>query len=145
MSDVKCPKCKYKYAMSDLYYRTGEEYIFCDRCGYSLSWTIKEEDRKNKKLLKDCEFDKKESGGFGSYSVMFDGGGSTGSFDNKKDFETWKKDIKKRLEEGTLVNMVGDKATEVEYTFKKDGKWFVKDLIKNKEYSFIKKEVLNSL
>jgi len=37
MSDTECPKCKFPYAWCDYYYKSGEQYIFCDRCGFSHS------------------------------------------------------------------------------------------------------------
>ncbi len=64
-SEVECPKCKGNYGFTEFQTRTQEEWFSCERCGYHLSYEIKEEDRKNKKLLKDCEFEKKESGGIG--------------------------------------------------------------------------------
>ena len=33
-SDVQCRKCKFPYAWEDYYYKSGEVFIFCDRCGY---------------------------------------------------------------------------------------------------------------
>jgi len=35
LSEEVCPKCKYEFAFSDLYYKSGEEYFFCERCGYN--------------------------------------------------------------------------------------------------------------
>lgn len=36
---VQCPKCG-GYMYDDYYYRTGEEYRYCKRCGVSQSWTL---------------------------------------------------------------------------------------------------------
>lgn len=40
--DAECPKCKEEKAFSDYYYRSGEEYFFCqnESCSYShtLEW-----------------------------------------------------------------------------------------------------------
>lgn len=35
----QCPKCG-GYMFTDYYYRTGEEYRFCQRCGLSQDWYI---------------------------------------------------------------------------------------------------------
>jgi hypothetical protein len=36
---VTCPRCKNKEAFMDLYYKTGEVFVLCDRCGYNYSKT----------------------------------------------------------------------------------------------------------
>jgi uncharacterized Zn finger protein len=43
---IECPNCKQE-AMDDFYYKTGEEYINCNSCGYHRTATIK---NRNKKL-----------------------------------------------------------------------------------------------
>jgi len=50
---IECPNCKTE-AYSDFYYRTGEEYINCNNCGYHYSATIK---NRNKKLAELTESD----------------------------------------------------------------------------------------
>lgn len=37
MTDVKCDECGYEYAFCDHYYKSGEVYIFCERCGSSYT------------------------------------------------------------------------------------------------------------
>lgn len=37
---TKCPCCG-RSAIEDYYYKTGEQYTFCPRCGYNYSKTIK--------------------------------------------------------------------------------------------------------
>ena len=37
---MECKYCGYKYGTSDYYYKSGEEYFWCDRCGSSYSNTI---------------------------------------------------------------------------------------------------------
>jgi hypothetical protein len=49
----ECPNCKHE-AYSDFYYKTGEEYINCNNCGYHYSATIK---NRNKKLSELTETD----------------------------------------------------------------------------------------
>lgn len=39
IDQIECPNCK-QDATLDFYYKTGEEYIFCHQCGYSLEYSI---------------------------------------------------------------------------------------------------------
>lgn len=39
IESIQCPRCNEEACM-DFYYKTGEEYIFCDNCGYSRSVEI---------------------------------------------------------------------------------------------------------
>ena len=41
---IECPNCKHE-ASDDFYYKTGEEYIFCQNCGYHRSATIINRDK----------------------------------------------------------------------------------------------------
>ena len=41
---IECPNCKQE-AYSDFYYKTGEEYINCQNCGYHYSATYKRNDK----------------------------------------------------------------------------------------------------
>jgi len=52
MGDMKCPKCKYKYAMSDSYYKSNELYISCERCGFYYGRTAKTDIPKGKRMYK---------------------------------------------------------------------------------------------
>jgi len=42
---IECPNCKHE-ASDDFYYKTGEEYINCNNCGYHKSVTIINRDKK---------------------------------------------------------------------------------------------------
>lgn len=46
---IQCPRCNDEASM-DFYYKTGEEYIFCDNCGYSRSIEIINRDKKLNEL-----------------------------------------------------------------------------------------------
>lgn len=52
--DVECPKCKTESAFSDFYYKSGEEYFFCqnESCqyGHVLEW---KRDASGKLITKD--------------------------------------------------------------------------------------------
>ena len=41
---IECPNCKTE-AFSDFYYKTGEEYVNCQNCGYHRSTTIINRDK----------------------------------------------------------------------------------------------------
>lgn len=111
ISDCVCPICGYEHAISDFYYRTGEEYIHCGRCGYYHGYDESGKEVKHK--------------GIGSYRVMFGGGGTVGSIENKEHLDEFKTLFK--MDE--LVNGIGDKPTLVEYTFQKDGIWQIHELV----------------
>jgi hypothetical protein len=51
-SDCICPQCKNPNAMEDLYYKSDEVYVFCNRCGYSYERTIKRDN--NGELILKC-------------------------------------------------------------------------------------------
>ena len=40
---IECPNCKQE-AYNDFYYKTGEEYVNCQNCGYHYSATYKRDD-----------------------------------------------------------------------------------------------------
>jgi Zn ribbon nucleic-acid-binding protein len=40
---IECPNCK-RNAMIDFYYKTGEEYVNCNKCGYFYSQSYKRDD-----------------------------------------------------------------------------------------------------
>lgn len=42
---IDCPRCKEPNCISDFYYKTGEEFMFCDSCGYSKSIYIVNRDK----------------------------------------------------------------------------------------------------
>ena len=48
---IECPNCKHE-AYSDFYYKTGEEYVNCQNCGYHYSATYKR-DEEGKYVTKD--------------------------------------------------------------------------------------------
>lgn len=48
---IECPNCEHE-AFSDFYYKTGEEYINCQNCGYHYSATYKT-DKKGNYVTKD--------------------------------------------------------------------------------------------
>ena len=49
---IECPNCKQE-AWMDFYYKTGEEYVNCNNCGYHKSMTIINRDKKLSELTQD--------------------------------------------------------------------------------------------
>jgi Zn ribbon nucleic-acid-binding protein len=43
---IECPHCEHE-AYNDFYYKTGEEYVNCQNCGYHYSATYKTDDKGN--------------------------------------------------------------------------------------------------
>ena len=114
----ECPNCKFEYAIYDYYYKSNEEYVFCERCGYSMNINPEETET---------------SGGFGAFRVMYEtGGGVSGSFIDKDGFDGFLEEFN----EHGLVSESGKKPTHVSCTFQQDGEWFMKDLITNKVEPF---------
>ena len=52
IDNIECSNCKHE-AFSDFYYKTGEEYINCNNCGYHASATIINRDKKLNELTDD--------------------------------------------------------------------------------------------
>lgn len=123
IDECECPKCKNPNAYRETYYKRGTEIVFCERCGYN------------------CDEDGKETGGLGGFRIGFNGGGTMGGFTKDRGF----KDMEKEFKKSGFKNDNGKKATEVTYTFQKNGKWYEKDLIKDTITPMIKKEIIERL
>ena len=68
---IDCPNCGHE-AHSDYYYKTGEEYIICNNCGYYKSVTIKETDKKMLSELTDDDWEVVEvANPYGVFKVKF--------------------------------------------------------------------------
>ena len=106
LDNTTCPKCKYKEATRELYYKTGEEIIFCSRCGYNSEYNI----YNSKKP--------KNSGGKGIIFIGFNGSGTSNQF-SKKYLDI----VKAELEKDNIKNGYGNSASEIYYTKKVKGKW----------------------
>ena len=101
---VDCPECKCEEATNDYYYKSGEEYVNCPRCGYSYSQTRKRNPKNENLYLGDGSeeehYDIKEIKNDIAYCVKYDHtpmmslGGIL-----REDLEQFKKDsIKNRKE-----------------------------------------------
>ena len=96
---IECVNCKTE-AMSDFYYKTGEEYINCSNCGYHRSATIINRD-KNLNELTDSDWNIEElKNPFGAYRLKVYHSVSTqcGSLENEEQYNELKKNIEADVE-----------------------------------------------
>ena len=96
---IECPNCKTE-AMSDFYYKTGEEYINCNNCGYHRSATIINRD-KNLNELTESDWNIKElKNPFGAYRLKVYHSVATqcGSLENEIQYNELKKNIEADVE-----------------------------------------------
>ncbi len=97
---IDCPNCEQE-AFSDFYYKTGEQYVNCNNCGYHYSATIKNRDKKLTELIEDDWEINELKNPFGSYKIkMYEGIGYTcGSLKNKKQLN----ELKKQCEQDNTI------------------------------------------
>lgn len=93
---IECPNCSHE-AYDDFYYKTGEEYIFCQNCGYVHSTIIKVES--SSKTLDELTEDDWETyevaHPYAAYQISGYGkvGYQVGSFATEEDFLSAKKQV----------------------------------------------------
>jgi hypothetical protein len=85
IDNIECPNCKQE-AFSDFYYKSGDEYINCDNCGYHYSATIINRDKKLNELTDDDWEIKELKNPYGSYRIScYDSiGFSCGALENEE-------------------------------------------------------------
>jgi len=96
---IECPNCKTE-AMSDFYYKTGEEYINCNNCGYHYSATIINRDKNLNELI-DSDWKIEElKNPFGAYRIKTYGfaANQCGSLENETHYNEFKKNIEEDVE-----------------------------------------------
>jgi len=103
---IDCPNCEQE-AFSDFYYKTGEQYVNCNNCGYHYSATIKNRDKKLTELIEDDWEINELKNPFGSYKIkMYEGIGYTcGSLKNKKQLN----ELKKQCEQDNTIEYLRTK------------------------------------
>lgn len=67
---IECPNCK-EEAFSDYYYKTGEEYINCNNCGYHYSTTILNRDKKLSELTEEDWKVEELKNPYGAYRIKY--------------------------------------------------------------------------
>ena len=88
---IECPNCKHE-ASDDFYYKTGEEYINCNNCGYHRSATIINRD-KNLNELTESDWNIEElKNPFGAYRLKVYHSVATqcGSLENEEQYDEFK-------------------------------------------------------
>lgn len=96
---IECPNCKHE-ASDDFYYKTGEEYINCNNCGYHRSATIINRD-KNLNELTDSDWNIEElKNPYGAYRLKVYHSVATqcGSLKNEEQYNELKKNIEADVE-----------------------------------------------
>jgi ribosomal protein S27AE len=119
---IDCPKCDYKEAIYEVDYKKNREDIFCPKCGVSIIYEGEK---------------KKQSGGKGAFEILSkERGGKIGSLTDKKSLEKYWKKLSDK-EKGNIDRYW--------YSFKKNGKWFVKDLISNTTCEWKFNEIIDKI
>lgn len=88
---IECPNCKQE-AFSDFYYKTGEEYVNCNSCGYHRSVTIINRDKKLSELTEQDWKVTELKNPFGAYKlkVYHQPGFQCGSLENEEQYNNFK-------------------------------------------------------
>ena len=92
---IECPNCKTE-AYSDFYYKTGEEYVNCNNCGYHYSANIKNRN-KNLSELTESDWEVKElKNPYGAYRYKMAGEVATtcGSLETPEDVDRFRAEMK---------------------------------------------------
>ena len=88
---IECPNCKQE-AFCDFYYKTGEEYVSCNNCGYHKSITIINRDKKLSELTQDDWKVDELKNPYGAYrlKVYHNPGFQCGSLENEEQYNNFK-------------------------------------------------------
>lgn len=91
---IECPNCKQE-ATLDFYYKTGEEYVFCQNCGYYKNTTIINREKTLNELTDDDWDISENKHPFAAYRVSTYGsiGYHCGSLDSEKAYDNLKLQI----------------------------------------------------
>ena len=94
---IECPNCKHE-AFIDFYYKTGEEYVNCQNCGYHRSATIINRDKLLTELTDEDWKINELKNPYCAYRVKYDGstGYICGSLESKEDFTKFLVNIKEQ-------------------------------------------------
>lgn len=104
ISDIECPNCKQK-AYNDYYYKTGEEYINCNNCGYHYSATIKNRDKRLDELTDDDWEIIEIKNPYASFRIkIYDSiGYQCGSLTNEDELDKLKQQLEESIHAGVEV------------------------------------------
>jgi hypothetical protein len=117
---IDCPHCG-EEAWSDFYYKTGEEYTFCNHCGYNKSITIKNRDKKLTELTEDGWDISELTNPYGAYRIAIKDalGSHCGCLKSAEEFEELK----------TVMADDIDKIEQFELSQFIDGKIVITDIL----------------
>ena len=124
---IECPNCGNE-AFSDFYYKTGEEYVNCNNCGYHYSATIKNRDKKLTELTEDDWEIYEIKNPYGSFRVQVKDSVSyaCGSLSTEQDANDFKADmLSKKGEdvEGVWISKLVDGEIIIETLNKNTHTW----------------------
>jgi Zn ribbon nucleic-acid-binding protein len=96
---IECPNCKHE-ASDDFYYKTGEEYINCNNCGYHYSAIIINRDKKLSELTESDWKIEELKNPYGAYRLKVYHSIATqcGSFATKYEYDYFISEISKDVE-----------------------------------------------
>ena len=96
IDNIECSNCKHE-AFSDFYYKTGEEYINCNNCGYHASATIINRDKKLSELTDDDWKIVELKNPYGAYRIKHYDSIATqcGSLENEENYNNLKEWVEK--------------------------------------------------
>jgi len=101
---IDCPNCKQE-AWMDFYYKTGEEYVNCNNCGYHKSITIINRDKKLSELTQDDWKVDELKNPYGAFRITtYEGLGYTcGSLENEAQLDVLKTECENDSEVQYLI------------------------------------------
>lgn len=119
IENTECPKCSFEDAYSDYYYKSGEEYIFCPRCGYFHNHK-KEPENTDAFIIE-------EGGGFGTLRVSF-----------KNSLVSQNLSLEEGCDIEDLLRSINrDDIAEITISRLKDGKWAEENYRCGKDFSML--------
>jgi Zn ribbon nucleic-acid-binding protein len=101
---IECPNCKTE-AYNDFYYKTGEEYVNCNNCGYHYSATIKDRTKLINELTED-DFEIIElKDPYGAYRIKFynSPGYTCGSLGSEEQLNELKSELEESIHAGVTI------------------------------------------
>ena len=104
ISDIECPNCGQE-AYNDYYYKSGEEYINCNNCGYHYSATIKNRDKRLDELTDDDWEIIEIKNPYASFRIkIYDSiGYQCGSLTNEDELDKLKQQLEESIHAGVEV------------------------------------------
>lgn len=130
ISEINCPKCDYEFAFVDMYYRTGDEYLYCERCGFDRKFEVFYDDKghpiKAREDSRNC--------GHATRIEYENGMGEHGSISHRyfrKYIDAMQKEMQK--------DAAAAKVVEASITFKRGGEWYALDILTGKAQPFVDK------